>query len=116
MLAALPDRGDAWHPEPTTPYRAPGPQKRVPLQLEPSLRSALLGVVADALQRGIALIAVDGQPPRPFRVGARVAEGYVLQAVGARSATVGAQANAASAFTLQLPTTPMAIPAPPSQR
>lgn len=83
---------------------------------EAASRFALLGVVADTLQRGIALIAVDGQPPRPFRVGARVAEGYVLQAVGARSATVGAQANAASAFTLQLPTTPMAIPAPPSQR
>lgn len=79
-------------------------------------RFALLGVVANTLQRGIALIAVDGKPPRPFRVGGQVAEGYVLQSVGARSATVGAGAGSAPAFTLNLPTTPMAIPAPPSQR
>jgi general secretion pathway protein C len=79
-------------------------------------RFALLGVVADTVQHGIALIAVDGKPPRPFRVGSQVTDGYVLQTVGMRSATVGAGAGAVSAFTLQLPTTPMAIPAPPSQR
>jgi len=58
VLAALPDRGDAWHPEPTTPYRAPGPQKRVPLQIEGTLRSALLGVVA-AVGVGLAMAGLS---------------------------------------------------------
>ncbi|HSU23837.1 MAG TPA: type II secretion system protein N [Variovorax sp.] len=78
-------------------------------------RFALLGVVADNLQRGVALIAVDGQPPRPFRVGGRVAEGHVLQSVGTRSAVIGT-GGGTGGIALQLPTTPMAIPAPPSQR
>ena len=83
---------------------------------EAASRFALMGVIADSLQQGIALIAVDGQPPRPFRVGRQLAEGYVLQGVGTRSAQVGSGIGATPAFTLQLPTTPMAIPAPPSQR
>ena len=70
-------------------------------------------MVADAGQQGVALIAVDGKPPRPFRVGATVADGYVLQSLEARAAALGASAGSAPAFTLQLPTRPLAVMTPP---
>lgn len=76
-------------------------------------RFQLLGVVADADQQGAALIAVDGKPARPFRVGAKVAEGYVLQSVSTRAASLGASVDATPAFTLQLPVRPLAVNAPP---
>jgi len=81
---------------------------------EAASRFALLGVVADTDQQGVALIAVDGKPPRPFRVGAKVADGYVLQSLEARSAALGAGAGSAPAFTLQLPTRPLAVMTPPA--
>ena len=58
-------------------------------------------------------IAVDGKPARPFRVGYPVAEGYVLQSLDRRAATFGASRNSAPAFTLQLPTRPLAVMTPP---
>jgi len=73
-------------------------------------RFALLGVVADANGHGAALIAVDGKPPRPYRAGAALAEGYVLQDVDARSVRIGA---GPAAFTLQLPARPGAVNGPP---
>jgi general secretion pathway protein C len=76
-------------------------------------RFELLGVVADADQQGAALIAVDGKPAKPFKVGATVAEGYVLQSVDTRAASLGASVDAPPAFTLRLPTRPLAIPSPP---
>jgi general secretion pathway protein C len=76
-------------------------------------RFALQGVVADTDQQGAALIAVDGKPARPFRVGAKVVDGYVLQSVGTRAATLGASVDAAPAFTLQLPVRPLAANPPP---
>jgi general secretion pathway protein C len=81
---------------------------------EAASRFALLGVVADADQQGVALIAVDGKPPRPFRVGATVADGYVLQSLEARAAALGASADAATAFTLNLPTRPLAVMTAPA--
>jgi general secretion pathway protein C len=59
--------------------------------------------VADPSNQGSALISIDGKPPRPFRVGSRVGDNYVLQSVGVRSATLGASAAGPAAFTLQLP-------------
>ncbi|MFM9922154.1 hypothetical protein VLK31_04125 [Variovorax sp. H27-G14] len=74
-----------------------------PVAPEAAGRFALSGVVADPSRQGAALIAIDGKPPRPFRVGSKVGESYVLQSVGLRSATLGAQADGPAAFTLQLP-------------
>lgn len=59
----------------------------------PDARFTLLGVMAprgrgDA-RAGVALIAIDGQPPRAYRVGARVEGDTVLQAVSARGAELG---------------------------
>ncbi|MEJ8813918.1 type II secretion system protein N [Variovorax ureilyticus] len=79
---------------------------------EAASRFALLGVVADADQQGAALIAVDGKPARPFKVGARVVDGFVLQSVTTRGAALGPSADGKAALTLQLPTRPLAIPSP----
>ncbi len=76
-------------------------------------RFALLGVVADAEQQGAALIAVDGKPARPFRVGSTVADGFVLQSVSTRAISLGASLDGASALTLDLPTRPLAVNSPP---
>jgi general secretion pathway protein C len=81
---------------------------------EAASRFSLLGVVADAAQLGAALIAVDGKPPRPFRVGSQLADGYVLQSVGTRSAVLGSSIDSPAVLTLELPVQPMAIPAPPA--
>jgi general secretion pathway protein C len=70
---------------------------------EAASRFALWGVIAYGTSRGAALISVDGKPPRPWRVGAQLGEGYVLQSVGLRAATLGASVDSAPAFTLQLP-------------
>lgn len=66
-------------------------------------RFALIGVVASASHEGAALIAVDGKPPKPFRVGAPVDEGLVLQSVDARKATLAAKIDGPPAITLELP-------------
>jgi general secretion pathway protein C len=66
-----------------------------------SSRFVLTGVVADPSHSGAALIAVDGKPPRPFRVGAHVDENLVLQSVDSRRAVLGN--GGAPAVTLELP-------------
>jgi general secretion pathway protein C len=66
-------------------------------------RYVLTGVVADRRQGGAALIAVAGQPPKPFRVGAEIEPGVRLTSVGARQAVLAAAADADPLATLELP-------------
>lgn len=66
-------------------------------------RLALVGVVANSKQAGVALISVDGKPARPYRVGATVEEGLVLQSVGPRKAALAATANGPPSMTIELP-------------
>lgn len=66
-------------------------------------RFALIGVVAGSSRGGAALIAVDGKPPKPFRVGAPVDEGLVLQAVEGRRAVLAASATGPAVLTLEMP-------------
>lgn len=66
-------------------------------------RLALVGVVAGASQRGAALIAIDGKPAKPFRVGATIEEGLVLQSVQGRRAVLGGNAAGPGGLTLELP-------------
>ena len=75
-------------------------------------RLQLVGVVADRDGRGTALIALDGQPPRPYRVGAVLTEGVRLVHVGPRHAEVGGDAGQVR---LALPDKPAAA-APASAR
>jgi general secretion pathway protein C len=71
----------------------------------PSLASrfALVGVVANRSHRGAALIAVDGKPAKPFRVGTAVDEGLVLKEVEGRRAVLAASAEGPPVLTLDLP-------------
>lgn len=66
-------------------------------------RFALLGVVATREKGGAALIAVDGRPPKPFRVGAPIDEGLLLQSVDSRHATLAPSLDGPAAVTLEMP-------------
>lgn len=66
-------------------------------------RFALVGVVASRSHQGAALIAVDGKPAKPFRVGTAVDEGLVLKAVESRRAILAASADGPPVLTLDLP-------------
>ena len=63
----------------------------------------LLGVVASSADGGAALIGVNGQPPRPYRVGASLEGGLVLQAVSRRSVRLGASMGGPATVELTLP-------------
>lgn len=76
---------------------------------EPALaaRFKLVGVMApkdaeSGREQGIALISIDDKPPRAYRVGARVDQSLVLQAVAKRSASIG-PAKGATSVQLELP-------------
>jgi general secretion pathway protein C len=67
-------------------------------------RFVLTGVVeGKAARQSLALIAVDGKPARPYRVGAQLAEGVVLKSVLRRQAVLSGTAGKADAVTLDLP-------------
>jgi len=66
-------------------------------------RFVLMGVVASSDRQGTALIAIDGKPAKPFRVGAAVDEGLVLQAVERRRAVLAARVDGPPALALELP-------------
>jgi general secretion pathway protein C len=73
---------------------------------QPTLASRfqLLGVAAGAESGGgAAVIAVDGKPARPYRVGAALDEGIVLQAVRGRQAVLAAAGTGQPLLTLELP-------------
>ena len=64
----------------------------------------LIGVLSGRSSGGgAALIAVDGKPAKPFRVGAAVDEGLVLQALGPRQAQLGASMGGPATVTLDMP-------------
>ena len=79
--------------------QAPAPE----VSIAQTSRFQLWGVVAGASGQGSALIAVDGQPPRAFRVGQTVTEGVVLQGLGPKQAQLGATVQGAPLFSLNLP-------------
>ena len=87
---------------------APAPEE-APVAAPANSRFQLLGVVAArgvaARSSGVALIAIDGKPPRAFRVGARVDGDNVLQSVAAREVAIGPRGGVAL-VSLQLPPPP----------
>jgi len=81
----------------------------------PSLASRfrLVGVAAGASSGGgAAVIAVDGKPARPYRVGSVIEEGVMLQSVRARQAVLGAPGTGQPLLTLELPPPPVAAQSP----
>jgi general secretion pathway protein C len=89
-------------PVPQTEEAAPAPT---------NARFQLLGVVAPrhdpASREGVALIAVDGKPPRAYRVGAAVEGETVLQSVRARGASLGPRGGVVQ-VSLEIPPPPAA--------
>jgi len=82
-------------------------------------RMQLLGVAAGAHSgKGAAVISVDGKPPRSYRVGSVIDEGYVLKSVHGRQAVIASQQTGQPVATLELPAprldasrpAPMAVP------
>lgn len=70
----------------------------------PASRFALLGVLSGrASGGGAALIAMDGKPARPYRVGAQVDAGLVLQSLGPRQAALGASMDGPTTVRLEMP-------------
>ena len=85
---------------------APAMVSTAPAVAAPTLASrfALIGVLSGRDSGGgAALIAVDGKPAKPYRVGATVEEGLVLQALGPRQAQLGGPAGGAPVLTLDMP-------------
>lgn len=66
-------------------------------------RFQLVGLADQRSGTDIALIAVDGKPARPFRVGSQVDEGLILQAVEGRRALLGPTSQGPASVTLELP-------------
>ena len=66
-------------------------------------RFQLQGVMAGAASQGAALISVDGKTAKPFRVGATVADGLVLQSAQGRRVSMGAAMDGPPTLVLELP-------------
>ena len=82
----------------TVPAVAPAPVASL------ASRFALIGVLAGRSSGGgAALIAVDGKPAKPFRVGTAVDEGLVLQSLDPRQARLGASVDGPATLTLDMP-------------
>jgi general secretion pathway protein C len=84
------------------------PEQPEQVQAAESDRFQLVGVIAPAGgSSGLALVAVDGQPPKPWKIGATLEGSTTLLAVAKRTAQFGPSGGPAQ-FTLELP-----APAPP---
>ena len=66
-------------------------------------RFQLQGVMAGGPDAGAALLAVDGKPAKPYRVGAVVADGLVLQSAQGRRVSLAASMDGPQALVLELP-------------
>ena len=66
-------------------------------------RFQLLGVLSGGTSQGAALIAVDGKPARPYRVGRVVVDDLVLQSAQGRRVSLGASVQGPATLTLELP-------------
>lgn len=76
-----------------------------PTTAAPTLASRfqLQGVMSGASGAGTALMAVDGKPAKPYRVGAVVVDGWVLQSALGRRVTLGASMDGPQTVVLELP-------------
>ena len=74
-----------------------------PQQATRASRFQLQGVLAGTPGGGAALIVVDGKPAQPFRVGAAIEEGLVLQSAVARRAKLAATPGGPTLLTLDMP-------------
>jgi len=67
-----------------------------------SSRFQLLGVISFSSGHGSALLAVDGQPPKAWRIGQAVQDGVYLQKVGPRQAWLGTSLTGSAQWELHM--------------
>lgn len=91
-------------PPPEVLARLLGAQPSAPAVVaSPAERFKVMGVIASASGQGTALVAVDGQPPRPFKVGAELAPGFVIRSVSQKELTLATRPGGDALVTLPLP-------------
>lgn len=101
----------------TGPVRTEGPQANPSAASALASRIKVIGVMAPApgQSAGVALLSIDGKPPKAIRVGGQVDGEMVLQDLSQRSARIGPQ-DGANFLTIDLPGLPPAatgtLPAP----
>jgi general secretion pathway protein C len=71
----------------------------------PAGRYKLIGVIAQGRHSGLgsALIAIDGAPAKPYKVGDKLSDELVLQSVSKRGAALGPSLQAPASVTLEVP-------------
>jgi general secretion pathway protein C len=75
----------------------------VPSAPDAGSRFQLTGVVSLGAGKGVALLAIDGKPARPYRIGSTVEAGWVLQSVQPRSVALGSEMGGPARLQLELP-------------
>lgn len=85
-----------------------------------SSRFKLWGIIAQSQPghlgaSGSALIAVDGAPAKPYRVGQQVVDDLTLHSVQAHSVMLGPKGQSAASVTLELPAPPGVIAPKPAK-
>jgi general secretion pathway protein C len=73
-----------------------------PAGSDASNRFRLAGVIASGSGQGVALLSIDGKPPRPYRVGSTLEEGLVLQSVEPRRVALASDAQGPVRLRLEL--------------
>jgi len=71
--------------------------------VDASSRFRLTGIIASGSGQGVALLSIDGQPPKPYRVGSVLESGLMLQSVEARRVALASDAHAPVRMRLELP-------------
>ena len=66
-------------------------------------RFRLTGIIASGSGRGVALVSIDGKPPKPYHEGSKLEEGWMLQSVEPRRIALAADAKAPVGLRLELP-------------
>jgi general secretion pathway protein C len=66
-------------------------------------RFRLTGIIATGSGRGVALVAIDGKPPKPYHEGSKLEEGWMLQSVEPRRIALATDAKAPVGLRLELP-------------
>lgn len=94
---------DSSAPSSTRLHRALGAATVATVDAPETGRLQLLGVIAGTSGQGSALIAVDGQAPKAYRVGQAVGQGLVLQNLTPKGAQLGATVDGPRLQVLQLP-------------
>ncbi len=74
-----------------------------PASVVTSTKFVLFGLAGTARGQGVALIALDGKPAKPYRVGSLVADDLVLKSISKTGVILATSTSAADGVTLELP-------------